>query len=149
MVIEISLRCDDVIEEMEEFLSSEKAEEYFYQLARKRTRLPSIVLATVDGDFRMMYHIDDAYAENRWQMSMDLTTGLPVKRRYIPSLDELTGRKSRKEGRRLPPIIVPLDVYSQLQERAQRAGVSLADLRRQAYMKLLDDNDTVLSNILS
>ena len=147
-MIEVSLRIDEIIDEMSEFNDPLKAERYFYELARKRTKLPYIVMATVDGEPRWIYHIDTLYSENRWGLSLDLMTGLAVTRRYIPSHDELSGRKPTRTGRRLPPMVVDLNMYSQLHERAQRAGITLADLRREAYRKLLDEGDTILSEIL-
>lgn len=148
MTIEVSIRADDVCEELNEFVSSAKATEYFYSLARKRTRYPSKVVATVDGEWRMIYCIDDVYSGNRWVVSLDLDTGLPVKRRYIPSADELTGRKSKVSGILLPPIKVSLELHTQLQERAERSGKKITEIRKQAYINFINEGDTILSDIV-
>lgn len=148
MLIEVSVRADDVCDEMNEFSSSSKAEECFYRLARQRTKYPTQVVATVNGEWRMIYRIDNEYANNRWILSMDLETGLPVKRKYIPSNDELTGRKSKIIGTLLPPIKVDMDTYAMLQEKARSAGLSLNEIRKRAYKNLINENDTILSDIL-
>lgn len=148
-MIEVTLRCDDVIEEYDEFVLPEKAENYFFSLCRKRTRIPSIVVATVDGDVRMLYHVDDAYASNRWEISTDLLTGLPVKRRYIPSAQELSGRKgSLKAGVRLPVVTVPVSVSVKLKELAQERRMPVHALMQEAIKKYLNEDDTILSKIL-
>ena len=147
-MIEVSLRADDVCEEINEFSSSARAEQFFNKLARQRTRYPSKVVATVDGEWRMIYRIDELYSSNRWELSLDLNTGLPVSRRYIPSTDELTGRKSRVSGILLPPIKVSHELYAQLQERAARAGKPITEIRKQAYRNFVRENDTILSDIL-
>jgi sugar-specific transcriptional regulator TrmB len=148
VLIEVSLRFDDVCDEITEFSSSAKAEAYFYKLARQRTRYPSKVIATVDGEWRMIYRIDELYSSNRWELSLDLHTGLPVSRRYIPSTDELTGRKSRVSGVLLPPIKVNTELYAQLQERATRAGKTITEIRKQAYRNFVNESDTILLDIL-
>lgn len=147
-MIEVSIRSDDICDELDEFISSAKAEEYFYTLARRRTRYPSNVIATVDGDWRMIYRIDDVYASNRWQLSLDLNTGLPVKRRYIPSNNELTGRKSKTTGVNLPAIKVNREIYAQLQEAAMRSGKSITEIRKQAYNNFINEGDTILLKIV-
>ena len=148
-MIEVALRFDDVIEEYNEFSDAKRAEVYFNRLARTRSRQSSVAIATVDGDVRMLYHTADVYGGNRWEVSTDLISGLPVKRRYIPSMDELTGRKSKIRGIMLPPLIVPLELRAQLQEKAARMGKSLNDLRKEAYLRLLDEEDTILSQVVS
>jgi len=147
-IIEVSVRTDDVCDELNEFISPAKAEEYFYRLARKRTRCQSHIIATVNGEWRMIYRIDDVYSGNRWQLSLDLITGLPVKRRYVPSNDELTGRKAKVSGIVLPPIKITHALHAQLQEQAHRAGKTLNEIRKQAYKNFLNSGDTILSDIM-
>ena len=149
MIIEVSIRGQDSCEDSEDFTDPKEAETYFYKLVRKRTRFQLWVQATVDGEIRIQYHITDEYAGNRWQISTELETGLAVKRRYIASTDELTGRKPKIQGRKLPPIMVPTIMYAQLVEKADRAGIPLSVLRREAYQKVIDESDTILSEIVT
>ncbi len=142
------LRCDDVIEEHNEFSDPGRAEENFYKLARNRTRYPSFAMATADGEVRLLYHTDELYARNRWEISLDLSTGLPVKRRYIPSTDELTGRKPVKEGVLLPPMLIPQDLMARLQDKAHQTGRKIQDIRLDAYRKIVNEDDTILSEIV-
>lgn len=145
---EISIRCDEAVEEYDSTTNAVEAEKIFFKFARRRTRIPSYVLCTFDGEIRMMYHIDDVYAANRWAISLDLVTGLRVRRRYIPSSEELLGRKGTSFGKRMPPIKAPLNIISQLNEIADRTGRTLSDVRLDAYRAYINAGDTILFQAL-
>jgi hypothetical protein len=147
-MIEISLRCDDVVEEVTSFTSYIEAEEYFYLLARRRTAYPSSVVATIDGDWRMIYRIDDVYGSNRWLLSLDITSGLPVKRRYIPSMNELTGRKVKCVGVKLSAMRISNEIYAKLMTISEKSKMPLVDIRRQAYNEFTNKYDTILNEVL-
>jgi hypothetical protein len=137
------------MEEYDSTTNAVEAERIFYKFARQRTRIPSYTLCTVDGEIRMMYHIDDVYCANRWSVSLDLVTGLRVKRRYIPSSEELLGRKGTSFGKRMPPIKAPLNIISQLNEIADRTGRTLSDVRLDAYRAYINAGDTILFQALN
>ena len=141
---EISIRCDESVGEMDSTTSSARAEKIFCEYARRRTRIPSQVICTMDGDIMMLYHIDDVYAANRWSISRDLDTGLPIKRRYLPSSDELMGRKGTAAGKRMPPIKAPLNLIAKLNDLAQQTGRTLNDVRLAAYNAYIENGDTIL-----
>lgn len=145
---EISIRCDETMDEYDSTTNAVEAEKIFYKFARRRTRIPSYVLCTLDGEIRMLYHIDDVYAENRWSVSLDLVTGLHISRRYIPSSEELLGRKGTSFGKRMPPIKAPLNIISQLNEIADRTGRTLSDVRLDAYRAYINSGDTILFQAL-
>jgi hypothetical protein len=145
---EISIRCDEAQEEYDSTTNAVEAEQIFYKFARQRTRIPSYVLCTLDGEIRMLYHIDDVYAANRWSISLDLVTGLHVRRRYIPSSEELLGRKGTSFGKRMQPIKAPLNIISQLNEIADRTGRTLNDVRLDAYRAYISSGDTILFDVV-
>jgi hypothetical protein len=143
-IYEISIRCDEAVEASDSTTSPAKAEKIFYEYCRRRTRIPSQVICTADGDIMMLYHIDDVYAANRWSISRDLETGLPIKRRYLPSSEELLGRKGTAFGKRMPPIKAPLSVIAKLDEIARQTGRTLNEVRIAAYNSYIEDGDTIL-----
>lgn len=145
--IQVSLRAKDIFDEVAEFPTFAQAEKYFYKLARKRTIYPAQIVAAIDGTPYMVYRIDDVFASNRWITSLDLITGEEIKRRYIPSAEELTGRKSKIVGIRLSNIIVPVNINSSIVDYENRTGKSVSEIVVDALQHYFQQTDTILSEL--